>query len=124
VLSSDLSISEEKPLAAFTQVKLFSVDWLTVIHCYIIYTPVEQRTLHSYDGTFRTDFNINMTLQILSRKETGRHKTSSTAEYIAYEYPSDGKIGFVNKFEYEFVGLYDDMDNRKNMVSVQCFFDG
>jgi hypothetical protein len=76
---------------------------------------------------FRTDLNIDTTLQVLTNNGKGPAKPTkvsgieSAAAYVAHQYPGDGKNGFANKFEYEFVSLHDEVNNRKNLVSFQCF---
>ena len=47
-------------------------------------------------------------------KVKGREKA---IEYVAHQYPGDGKSGIANKFMYEFVSLQDDVNGRKERVS-------
>jgi hypothetical protein len=72
---------------------------------------------------FQTDLNIDTTLKVLSNKGKGPSQDikivgkESAAQYIAHQYPGDGKEGLANKFTYEFVSLQDDVNNRKKLVS-------
>jgi hypothetical protein len=76
---------------------------------------------------FREVLDIDTTLKVLSKKGKGLPEDikitakESAIDYIAHQYPGDGKSGFANKFEYEFVSLNDDVNNRKKLVSNHCF---
>jgi hypothetical protein len=76
---------------------------------------------------FREILDIDTTLKVLSKKGKGLPDDikitgkESAIDYIAHQYPGDGKSGLANKFEYEFVSLNDDVNGRKKIVSTYYF---
>jgi hypothetical protein len=72
---------------------------------------------------FTTVVDIDTTLKVLSNKGNGPEQDvkiigkEKGIEYIAHQYPGDGKEGIANKFTYEFVSLHDDVNGRKERVS-------